>query len=412
MHIKRGVMLGSFVAFFLITLLYFVAANCYSIDSQYSAPAEITELTWTVPDSDCSAIQCADENPLTPAMYDTGSCVFTNITNCNCKNNGRVQTKCNYEQIITGFNSTDISSNTSFITTTGCHDCGCGFFNSTSQKCESNDPAGDGNCRVCECNEAWEDKCKNRTDTAPGLTACRKCDSLGNIIYAVGDPCQYDSAQTGICDSSGSCVLNLQNCSTMNGINCSINEECSGSLVIAHDNLKCCIGKCQIPILLKDRNCTDVGKICNITTEKCLGTLNITNDTAKCCIGRCELKKCTEINPIPSGGLIGVEPIPGKICSEGINCAGYLMNSSDSSKCCIGKCEERIKYDWKKVLLIIGGVILVIIGITNPALLMGLMKFAGPLLSMLGGGAGGGLGGLLGGLSGGGGLGGLSGLFG
>ena len=184
----------------LLILIPLASAKCFSLIPSIN------------PDSDCAVTSCSSTNPLTIEMYDQGSCILTQTTNCNCQGSTPAFSSCSYTQTIEVYNSGILSSSqTQDITQPTCSiNCGeCGKFNQQTQKCESDDPSEDNNCFVCECNSLLSPQCLKLIDLNGNLGACSYCDSSGNIVFDYKQSCFLSSGSLGVCDSGGNCVASL-----------------------------------------------------------------------------------------------------------------------------------------------------------------------------------------------------------
>lgn len=371
--------------FFLIILsTAFVSANCYLI-----RPTTESEIALNLPlttDSDCKNINCLEQNPLTPEMYDTGSCVLYDYSNCTCAGDIISPAACSSLSFLYYNSSVLLQNKTTSLGTCPGVECGeCGKVNKTSGNCDSDDPIGDSNCKFCNCTSDRNPQCKIESDLTGGKLSngeqikCEICDpqTFDLITAPVGTFCIYNATFNGSCDNSKNCIPYNPKCIEIqgiprsletgtwipNGTTCPEDQICdTGVWTKSLDTDKCCLGKCTLPGLVF-RNCADVGKKCNLTIEKCSGTLNETKDVKKCCLGECTLMNCSEMN--------------GKICAEGENCNGQSYEASDS-KCCLGECtSSESAIDWKLVLIVIAIVVIIAILIMNPGILgalVGMLK--------------------------------------
>ncbi len=185
----------------------------------------------------------------------------------------------------------------------------------------------------------WESCCKPYADAY--------CDDVDGEICKEDEECSGTSVYTldGDC-CLGSCIstdVSDKDCIDV-GIECYINQVCINFLTwdevgftITADSDLCCIGetvKC-----ITDETCYEIGgEECSLS-EECVGTIEESSDIEECCVGEC-LERCVAQE--------------GTICTGDEKCSVNYIDASDTYMCCPshGECKKPVGLWWIWLIII------------------------------------------------------------
>ena len=197
------------------------------------------------------------------------------------------------------------------------------------------------------CDDPLEYCCKKYEDATCTESGGYVCDvgfeCTGTTVYTLdGDCCLGSCVQAGVYDY---CIDMIPS-----AINCDFNQICINEntwleipFVQTTYEDRCCPypGKC-----VQDVECSTMGEECSIT-EECYGTIEETKDVKNCCVGQC-LKSCSNQD--------------GEICAIDEKCTGiskYSIEYPEDKRCCVdGECKKPKSFWWLWliiVILVIGG---------------------------------------------------------
>lgn len=174
------------------------------------------------------------------------------------------------------------------------------------------------------------------------LTASQTCQEQNGVDC---DPSQAKTCtnnkwivatDTNFCCQASYCIQGQQNCAQQYGIICQADETCKdGVLVVASDTqgqATCCIqgGEC-------------IKETCNYakceSEETCVGGISYeTADAQTCCEGGQCLATCRSQGGVP--------------CNASMSCKGTVKKASDTTRCCIGKCQKKAAFPWWIIIVI------------------------------------------------------------
>ncbi len=176
--------------------------------------------------------------------------------------------------------------------------------------------------------------CTTSTETCSDLGG-EHCDPstksclAGHWLYAT---------DTDYCCELGYCSEQFLSCSAMGGEMCASDEDCKNGVMVEAANTggqeTCCIqGGICIP-----RFCDAINGIECEVDESCSGTMYETSDVQRCCVdGEC-LSTCSSLG--------------GTVCNFTLACDGRIVEATDTTRCCIGTCKKPKEFPWLTLIII------------------------------------------------------------
>lgn len=181
---------------------------------------------------------------------------------------------------------------------------------------------------ICEKDETCEGDeitaAEGRCCIGKCIKVAETCESLGGYLCDNTEdeycPLNEEIPASDVEKGLQCCNIYCESCEDLDGKKCEEEEECRGYSIG-----DCCIGDC-----VSSKKCAELdGTICDRSGWVCEGRMIETSDSSKCCIGNCT-KTCAEYG--------------GEICKSDQKCDGDIISASDLSVgeiCCIGTCKEK-----------------------------------------------------------------------